>query len=347
MHTPGGMQLFSFLAFHLLPAAARSPARILRTDGSAAAPSLLSTIYKTMKTGLIGIGSMGMAMALNLHRKGLPVCVHDIRAEAMQAASAAGMTVCRSPAELAQQTDLIIVVVVNAGQIDQVLFGEAGVCQMARPGKTVMLCSTIAPEDTLSIADRLTSLGMNIIDGPISGGPIRAEAGTMSIMLAGADNVIASHQSVLDALSDKIFRLGSRIGDGARYKLVNNLLAGINLVAAAEAIALGTKLGLDQQKLLALMSASSGQSMMLEDRMTRALANDYAPRAHAHILTKDVALGVAMAGKAGQPTPLAAWALEIFKATLASGYDSLDDAAVLKILLEEHEEDATSSSRTR
>jgi 3-hydroxyisobutyrate dehydrogenase-like beta-hydroxyacid dehydrogenase len=157
----------------------------------------------------------------------------------------------------------------------------------------------------------------------------------MSIMLAGADEVIARHQTVLDALSDKIFRLGARIGDGARYKLVNNLLAGINLVAAAEVIALGTRLGLDQQKLLALMSASSGQSMMLEDRMTRALANDYAPRAHAHILTKDVALGVAMAGQAGQETPLAAYALEIFKATLASGYDSLDDAAVLKILLDD------------
>lgn len=288
-----------------------------------------------MNAGLIGIGSMGMAMALNLHRKGLQVCAHDIRPEAMQAASAAGIGVCASPAELAQQTNLIIVVVVNAKQLDQVLFGETGVTRVPCKGKTVMLCPTIAPEDTLAIAERLTSLSLTVIDAPISGGPVRAEAGTMSIMLAGADEVIARHQAVLDALSNKIFRLGTRIGDGARYKLVNNLLAGINLVAAAEVIALGTRLGLDQHTLLALMSASSGQSMMLEDRMTRALANDYAPRAHAHILTKDVALGVAMAAQAGQETPLAAYALEIFKATLASGYDSLDDAAVLKTLLEE------------
>ena len=288
-----------------------------------------------MKAGLIGIGSMGMAMALNLHRKGLQVCAHDIRTEAMQAASAAGIAVCTSPAELAQHTQLIIVVVVNAKQVDEVLFGDQGVTSVSGEGKTVMLCPTIAPEDTLNISERLTNLGFGVIDAPISGGPVRAEAGTMSIMLAGTDQLIAQHQAVLDALSDKIFRLGPRIGDGARYKLVNNLLAGINLIAAAEVIALGTRLGLDQQKLLALMSASSGQSMMLEDRMTRALANDYAPRAHAHILTKDVALGVAMAAKAGQETPLAAYALEIFKATLASGYDSLDDAAVLKILLED------------
>ena len=280
-----------------------------------------------------------MAMALNLHRKGLPVCAHDIRPEAMQTARAAGLSVSSSPAELAAQTDLIILVVVNAGQIDQVLFGDGGVTRTTGEGKTVMLCSTIAPEDTLAIATRLELFGITTLDAPISGGPKRAEAGTMSIMLAGADEIIAHHQAVLEALSDKIFRLSPNIGDGARYKLVNNLLAGINLVAAAEAIALGTKLGLDQKKLLALMSASSGQSMMLEDRLSRALENDYEPRAHAHILTKDVALGVAMAGKIAQPTPLAAYALEIFKATLARGYDSLDDAAVLKILLEEHGED--------
>ena len=288
-----------------------------------------------MKAGLIGIGSMGMAMALNLHRKGVQICAHDIRPEAMQSARSAGIAVCASPSELAQQTNLIIVVVVNAKQVDEVLFGDQGVTSVPGEGKTVMLCPTIAPEDTLNISERLTNLGFGVIDAPISGGPVRAEAGTMSIMLAGTDQLIAQHQAVLDALSDKIFRLGPRIGDGARYKLVNNLLAGINLIAAAEVIALGTRLGLDQQKLLALMSASSGQSMMLEDRMTRALANDYAPRAHAHILTKDVALGVAMADKAGQETPLAAYALEIFKATLASGYDSLDDAAVLKILLKD------------
>lgn len=287
-----------------------------------------------MNAGLIGIGSMGLAMALNLHRKGVTVCAHDIRPEAMHTASAAGIVVHDSPARLAQHTDLIIVVVVNAGQIDQVLFGEAGITRADCSGKTVMLCSTIAPEDTLAIADRLTPFRVTVLDAPISGGPVRAEAGTMSIMLAGDDAVVLRHQAVLDALSDKIFRLGPRIGDGARYKLVNNLLAGINLVGAAEAIALGARIGLDLHQLLSLMRASSGQSMMLEDRMTRALANDYAPRAHAHILTKDVALGVAMAARAGQPTPLAGHALEIFKATLASGYDSLDDAAVLKILLD-------------
>jgi len=135
-------------------------------------------------------------------------------------------------------------------------------------------------------------------------------------------------------MSDRIFRLSQRYGDGARYKLVNNLVAGMNLIAASEAVALSVKLGLDPVATVNLMSASSGQSMMLDDRLTRAIANDFAPRAYAYILTKDVALGLSMADAADVDMPMARHALEIFKATLARGYDELDDAAVLKTLLE-------------
>lgn len=277
---------------------------------------------------------MGLSMAINLHRKGQRVCAYDVRPEALDKARGHGIATCDSAADVAAQSDLTIVVVVNAKQIDQVLFSDEDRVARGARGKTVMLCSTIAPEDTEAIAAKLAALGVHLLDAPISGGPARAEAGTMSIMLAGDDTTIARHQLVLDALSDKIFRLGTRIGDGARYKLVNNLAAGINLVGAAEVIALGLKLGLDKDKLLALMCASSGQSMMLEDRMTRALRNDYAPRAHAHILTKDVALGCAMARATGQSMTMSTNALEVLKATLASGYEDLDDAVVLKILLD-------------
>jgi 3-hydroxyisobutyrate dehydrogenase-like beta-hydroxyacid dehydrogenase len=224
--------------------------------------------------------------------------------------------------------------VVNAAQIETVLFGEDGVATSATDNAVVMLCSTIAPEDTITFANRLAKHDIVILDAPISGGPARALSGSMSIMLAGEEVHIQRHQPVLDALSDKIFRLGNVIGDGAKSKLVNNLLAGINLVGAAEAMALGIKLGLEPHRLLALINASSGQSMIGEDRMTRALQQDFAPRAFAHILSKDIALAVAMADTIGHDTPLAAQALEIFKATLARGYSELDDAAVLKTYLE-------------
>ena len=275
-----------------------------------------------------------MAMARNLQSKGCDIVVCDISTAAQESARTLGMHVCESPAEIAQQCDLIIIVVVNAAQIDAVLFDEHGVVTRATEHTVVMLCSTIAPEDTVGFARRMTRHKIQILDAPISGGPARALAGNMSIMLAGAEASIVRHQRVLEALSDNIFRLGSVIGDGAKYKLVNNLLAGINLVGAAEALALGIKLGLEPHRLLALINASSGQSMIGQDRMTRALQNDFAPRAFAHILSKDLTLAMAMADTVGHDTPLAAQALAIFKATLAKGYSELDDAAVLKTYLE-------------
>ncbi len=284
--------------------------------------------------GVIGAGSMGMAIALNLQDKGYQVAIRDIRPEIENSARNSGLTVRSSPAEIAAHADFIIIMVVNAKQTTEVLFGDHGVTSSGNAGKTILLCPTIAPEETEAIAQRLKEAGYDVLDGPVSGGPVRARDGTMSLMLAGAASVITRHDAVLNAISSRLFRLGERIGDGARYKLVNNLVAGMNLIASSSAVALGMRMGLDPQTLVSLMSASSGQSMMLDDRLTRAIADDYAPRAYAYILTKDVALGLAMAESAQVDMPMAKHALDIFTATLARGYDELDDAAVLKTLLE-------------
>lgn len=286
------------------------------------------------KVGIIGIGAMGMAMAINLQRKGYALTVRDIRPAAEQAARECGMAVAASPAELASQVELAIVVVLNAQQVDEVLSGTDGVLHSTAPCRTVMLCSTIAPEDTERFAAQLVSRGIATIDAPISGGPARAEAGTMSMMLAGEPAVLQAHEPVLAALSDKQFFVSERIGDGSRVKLVNNLLAGINLVAGAEALALGMKLGLQPRKLFDIICASSGKSWIFEDRMARALQDDFAPRAFAHILTKDVTLATAMADKAGCDTPLGDAALDVFRKTVERGWADLDDAAVIKSYLE-------------
>ncbi|HYC41531.1 MAG TPA: NAD(P)-dependent oxidoreductase [Noviherbaspirillum sp.] len=285
------------------------------------------------KLGLIGIGAMGMAMAKNLHRNGFSVHVRDIRPEAEAAAREIGMAAWPSPASLAAQADLVIVVVVNAPQIDDVLFGADGLTRVSLQGKCVMLCSTIAPEDSIRIAQRLADHGVATIDAPISGGPARAEAGTMSMMIAGEDAVLRCHAHVLDALSDKQYRISETIGDGARAKLVNNLLAGINLVAGAEALALGMKIGLDPHKLFDVICASSGNSWIFQDRMARALREDFEARAFAHILTKDMTLATAMADKAQYHTPLGDAALDIFRKTVDNGWAELDDAAVIKTYL--------------
>lgn len=284
--------------------------------------------------GFIGIGAMGMAMAKNLHRRGLRVAVRDIRPDAEQEATACGMAACPSPSALVDAVDLVIVVVVNAQQIEEVLFGGDGIVHGNARGKTVMLCSTIAPEDTIGFAARLALHGVATIDAPISGGPARAEAGAISMMLAADEALLQRHATVLSALSDKQFRISQTIGDGAKTKLVNNLLAGINLVAGAEALALGMKIGLEPNKLFDVICASSGTSWIFQDRMARALRDDFAPRAFAHILTKDVTLATAMADAADYDTPLGDAALEVFRRTVELGWAGLDDAAVLKTCLE-------------
>ena len=300
------------------------------------------------RIGIVGIGAMGLAMARNLHRKGHALCVRDIDPAAVAAAAALGIEACDSPAALAARCDVLIVVVVDAAQIDELLFGPDGVVHAAAAPRTaprtaprpapraealaVLLCSTIAAHDTERFHARLATHAIALVDAPISGGPVRAADGSMSMMLAGDAAVLERLEPLLRDLASKRFVIGAKPGDAARTKLVNNLLAGINLVAAAEAMALGARLGLDQQLLFDVINASSGASWIGQDRMARALVNDFEPRARAAILTKDVGLAVQMADAAGIETRLGDAALSVFQATLAAGLGEQDDAAVIKAL---------------
>lgn len=289
-----------------------------------------------LRIGIVGIGAMGLPIARNLHGRGHRLAVCDIDPVAIAAATAIGIEACDSPAALAARSDVLIVVVVDAAQIDDVLFGPEGVvAAKSRPAADrlcVMLCSTIAAEDTERFGARLAAHAVDVLDAPISGGPARAGDGSMSMMLAGDPSLLNRHDALLRAMAAKRFYIGPRLGDAARTKLVNNLLAGVNLVAAAEAMALGARLGLDRRALFDVISASSGASWIGSDRMARALDGDWVPRARAAILTKDVGLAVGMAGAAGIATPLGAEALKLFEATLAAGFADLDDAAVIRAI---------------
>ncbi len=289
-----------------------------------------------MSVGIVGIGAMGLPMAANLQRRGHAVHVCDVDAAALAAAAAQGLAACGSAAELARQCALIAIVVVDAVQIADVLFGPGGVVHAARPAGAaplaVMLCSTIAAHDTERFHARLATHGIDLLDAPISGGPVRAANGTMSMMLAGSSALIARFEPMLRDMAATRFNMGQKVGDAARTKLVNNLLAGINLVAGAEALALGAALGLDKRALFDVIKASSGASWITTDRMARALDGDYAPRARTVILTKDVGLAVQMAIAAGITTPLGDAALQLFRAAVDAGFGELDDAAVVKAI---------------
>jgi 3-hydroxyisobutyrate dehydrogenase len=204
-------------------------------------------------------------------------------------------------------------------------------------GASVMLCPTLAPASTAGLAARLGAHGIDCIDAPMSGGPARARDGSMSLMVACDDAVFERHRELLDALSTQVFHIGNRPGDGARTKLVNNLLAAINLAGAAEVLVLAECIGLDPVRTLAVIEKSSGQSWIGSDRMRRALAGDLAPRAHTTLLAKDtgLALAMAMAEGGGFDAVLGREAAALFARACAAGYGGLDDASLLELLRQE------------
>jgi 3-hydroxyisobutyrate dehydrogenase-like beta-hydroxyacid dehydrogenase len=287
---------------------------------------------------IVGVGNMGGGMAANLLLKGWNVRVSDIDAEKVENLVSKGALPHILRAQAAPELvaiSAVIVCVVDAVQTEDVLFGAHGLAHTLPPGHTVMLCPTILPQDVESIASRLAERGIHTIDAPMSGGPARAADGSMSLLVACPQAVFARHAGLLNALSDKVFNISDKVGDAARTKLVNNLLAGINLVGAAEALALAKKLGLNLAKTLDVIEQSSGQSWIGSDRMRRALAGDYAPRAHVTLLEKDTRLALVCAAAAGFQGPLGAAASSVFAQAHAAGFAEQDDAALFKLLSHE------------
>jgi L-threonate 2-dehydrogenase len=278
---------------------------------------------------------MGGAMVARLRGLGWPVTVCDIDPRRQQEASTLGAALADTPADAAAalgEAGVLIVAVVTAAQTHEVLFGAQGAVNTLRSGHAVMLCPTISPGDVESLAALLAARDVACIDAPMSGGPARALDGTMSLMLAAPSAVLLAHAGLLAVLSSQRFVISQRPGDGARTKLVNNLLAGINLVGAAEAMALAERLGLDLNTTLDVIERSSGQSWIGSDRMRRAIAADFAPRAHVTLLEKDTGLAVQAARAVGFDGPLGQRAAQAFVDAHAAGLAELDDAALFTLL---------------
>jgi L-threonate 2-dehydrogenase len=284
--------------------------------------------------GVIGTGAMGGGVVRSLVRAGVETFARDIRPEAEAAAVRDGASGCASPAELARACDAIILLVVDAEQIDTVLFGGDGAAAALAPGTIVLVSSTVDPAYPSSLVPRLAEHGIALLDAPVSGGPAKAAAGTMTMMVSGDGTALARMQPILERITGRLFPLGPRAGDASTFKIVNNLLAAANLAAAAEAMALAVHAGLDLRQVVDVINASSGGSWMFTDRMPRVLDGDYAPRAAARILTKDVGIAAALAERLGVDGIFARTALAAFSDALAAGYGEDDDAVVVKRALE-------------
>jgi putative dehydrogenase len=289
---------------------------------------------------IIGVGNMGGGMALNLIAKAWRVGVSDIDPIKTQFLIENGAfsiannayTAINSIAKLPHSPAATIIAVVDAAQTNDVLFGGDGLVKQMPPGHTVLLCPTISPIDTERIAHQLSASGIHTIDAPMSGGPARAREGTMSLMIACERAVYQHNQELINDLSNKVFSISERIGDAAKTKLVNNLLAAINLVGAAEALALAEKLGLNMHKTLSVIEQSSGQSWIGSDRMHRALAGDFVPKAHVTLLAKDTGLALHAAEQAGFEASLGGVASQAFQQALKQNWAAYDDGVLLEVL---------------
>jgi 3-hydroxyisobutyrate dehydrogenase len=284
----------------------------------------------TMRAGVIGIGAMGMGVAKRLLARGYAVRVRDIRREAEDEARAAGAIVCASPAEVAAAAAIVVTLVVDARQTEEIVFGLRGVVEGMEPGGVLVMCSTVSPEFSGPLAGRLAPRGILVLDAPVSGGPARAHDGTMSMMIAGEPTACEKAWPVLETISGQRFRVSARTGDGSKMKLVNNLMAGINLAAACEGMVFGLKLGLEPQSIFDVVCASSGGSWAFADRMPRVLAGDYSTRAAVDILAKDLGLALEAGAAARTALPIGAAARQSYIATSALGHGQEDDAAVAK-----------------
>ena len=283
------------------------------------------------RVGVIGLGAMGMGIAQSLLRAGFEVYACDVRPETVQKLVDSGAHAAATPAALAPQVEALLIVVVNAQQTEQVLFGENGAAAHLAPGAVVIASATVAPEFAEALGARLAALGLRFIDAPISGGAAKAAAGEMSVMASGAPATFEVCATLFDAICAKLYRLGDQPGQGSKVKMINQLLAGVHIAAAAEAMALGIRAGCDPDALYEVISNSAGSSWMFQNRVPHILAGDYRPLSAVNIFVKDLGIVLDYAKKSVFPLPLSATAHQMFMQASAAGFGAEDDSAVVKV----------------
>jgi L-threonate 2-dehydrogenase len=290
------------------------------------------TSMTSFRAGVIGLGSMGLGMAQSLIKRLVDVAGFDLNPAALERLGAAGGRAATSGADALRGADVALIVVVNAAQTDGVLFGAEGAASAMKPGGVIVASATMSPEDARSLASKAAAKGLLYLDAPISGGAAKAAEGQLTVMASGSAQAFARARPVLDAIAAKVYELGDSAGIGASFKMVNQLLAGVHIAAACEAVAFAAKLGLDLEKVYEVITASAGNSWMFENRVPHILEGDYRPRSAVEIFTKDLGIVSDMGRREKFPLPVAATALQMFLMTAAAKMDRDDDASVARMI---------------
>ena len=284
----------------------------------------------TDTVAFVGLGAMGLPMAETLVKKQFRVVGFDVRREAVEKLEAAGGHGASSAREAATGASALVLMVVNADQAEQVLFGDAGTLDVLAPDATVTLMATCAPTRVADIAKRVEATGRSFVDAPVSGGIPGATTGTLTIMAAARSPVFEKAKPMLSAMGSKLFHLGEKPGQGSAMKTVNQLLAGVHIAVAAEGIALAEREGIDPALAVEILSGSAASSWMLQHRGPRMVADDGKVASALDIFVKE--LGIVLdAGRSSKiGLPLAAAAHQLYLAASAAGLGSRDDSQVIE-----------------
>jgi L-threonate 2-dehydrogenase len=282
-----------------------------------------------MNIAFIGLGSMGGPMAANLVRSGYFVTGYDELPHALLALEGNGGSVAPSAAAAASNADALILMVVNAAQAQHVLFDD-GALDALSPSAVVILMATCAPGSVKVIANGVEVTGRRFVDAPVSGGAAGARAGTLTIMAATDAGTLEKIRPVLRAMGDKIFHVGEEPGQGAAVKSINQLLCGVHLAAAAEALSLTKRAGIDPMVVFEIVANSAASSWMLKDRGPRIMQPEPPVTSTVDIFVKDLGIVLEAGRDSKAALPLAAAAHQMFLAASGRGDGAADDSQVIR-----------------
>ncbi len=280
---------------------------------------------------VIGLGAIGLGMAQSLLRAGLKTVGCNRGPKPLRVFAESGGQITHDPAEAAAAADVLFLAVVNEAQVEDVLFGQGKAARAMKAGSLVVGCVTVKPAFARDLEQRLAGLGLLYLDAPVSGGPAQSRAGKLSIMASGSPEAFARAETGLKAVAAVVHRLGDEAGKGSAMKVVNQLLAGAHIAVAAEAMALGLRMGLAAEDIYTVITSAAANSWMFETRMKHVLSGDYTPLSAVDIFVKDLGIVTETTREQALPAPLAAAALQQFVAARARGLGREADAAVIKI----------------
>ena len=289
---------------------------------------------------VLGLGAMGLPMAMNLAER-FPVRGFDVVAERRALAERAGVVPTGTAAEAVAGADVVLIAVRDRAQLEELLFGEAGIAPHMARGAVVLLTSTVGDAGVRAVAPRLAEAGLRFVDAPVSGGPARAGAGDLLGVVGADDDAWAAAEDVLEVMASTLVRVGDAPGDGQAMKTVNQLLCGVHIAAAGEALALARALGLDAEVALKALMSGAASSFMLGDRGPRMLQaydegaggpHDVEVRATLNTFVKDMGIVSSAAKGAGLSTPVAAAAEQLYLQGAARGLGDRDDSSVITVV---------------